>query len=146
MKIFLDTSVLIKLYHKEIGTEEIENIFIENKRTIVFLSALAKIEFTSTMWKKVRIQEISTTECSETIALFENDLGKYSFVPIDDNIIEQANKLIGKYGKQGLRTLDSIQLSTSVFLRQQADLFITTDKLLDSFLMQENLPPGKPNP
>lgn len=146
MKIFLDTSVLIKLYHTEIGTEEIDQVFIENKKAIVFLSAVAKIEFTSTMWKKVRLQEISITQCNEIIALFKNDLSKYSFVPIDDNIIDQANTLIGKYGNQGLRMLDSIQLATSVFLRQHVDFFYTTDKLLNSFFKQENLPIGKTIP
>ena len=143
MKIFLDTSSLFKLYHKETDTELIENVFIENNLTSIFLSELAKIEFASTVWKKTRTQEISSTQAEEIILLFENDFGKYSFVPIDNGITEQARILIGKYGKLGLRTLDSIQLSTSVSLKQQADLFITTDKLLDSFLKLEKLPTEK---
>jgi uncharacterized protein len=56
MKIFLDTSSLFKLYHKEDGTEIIEQVFNDNKITAVFLSEIAKIEFASTVWKKVRMQ------------------------------------------------------------------------------------------
>lgn len=59
---------------------------------------------------------------------------------MDSIIIEQAKNLIAKYGIQGLRTLDSIQLSTSALLRDQSDLFKTADKLLDSFLNKNYCP------
>lgn len=52
MKIFLDTSSLFKLYHKEVGTAEMENVFSTTKITEVFLSEISKIEFASTVWKK----------------------------------------------------------------------------------------------
>lgn len=51
MKIFLDTSSLFKLYHKETGTTELEDIFSTEKITTVYLSEIAKIEFASTVWK-----------------------------------------------------------------------------------------------
>ena len=59
MKIFLDTSSLFKLYHREVGTDELENLFSQVKITHVFLSEIAKIEFTSTIWKKVRTKQIT---------------------------------------------------------------------------------------
>lgn len=71
---------------------------------------------------------------------FEKDVSKYTFVQIDNIIIEKAKDLITKYGKQGLRALDSIQLSTAVMLGSQADLFVSSDKLLNSFLKQEAMP------
>ena len=42
MKLFLDTSSLIKLYHIEDGTVEIENLFIKFKVTDVFISNFLK--------------------------------------------------------------------------------------------------------
>ncbi len=72
MKIFLDTSSLFKLYHREAKT---------------------------------------------TLELFEADCSKYTFIATDSIIIEQARKLTTKYGLKGLRTLDSIQLSTSIALQ-----------------------------
>ena len=71
--------------------------------------------------------------------LFESDFGKYTFIVTDSIIIEQARILISKYGLQGLRTLDSIQLATAKSLFQQADIFFTADKLLKSLFEVEGL-------
>jgi len=38
MKIFLDTSSLVKLYHKETGTEELENLFTSHNITTTVLT------------------------------------------------------------------------------------------------------------
>ena len=40
MKLFLDTSVLVKLYHNEIGTNEIEQFFTNNDITAIYLSEI----------------------------------------------------------------------------------------------------------
>ena len=116
MKIFLDTSSLFKLYHREADTEELERYLSAVTITSIFLSEIAKVEFTSTVWKKVRTKEITELEAQTTLDLFESDFGKYQFVTTDSIIIEQARLLTSKYGMQGLRTLDSIQLSTAVSL------------------------------
>ena len=50
MKIFLDTSSLCKLYHQE--TEELEEVFSQVKITHIYLSEIAKVEFTSTVTKR----------------------------------------------------------------------------------------------
>lgn len=140
MKIFLDTSSLFKLYHREADTAALELIFSSLKITSIFLSEISKIEFTSTIWKKVRTKEITAFEAQTTLDLFESDLGKYTFITADNIIIEQALILTSKYGIQGLRTLDSIQLSTSVSLLRKANIFFTADKLLKSFFETEGLP------
>jgi predicted nucleic acid-binding protein len=49
MKIFLDTSLLFKLYHQEADTAELEQIFALGNVTHVFLSELTKVEFASTV-------------------------------------------------------------------------------------------------
>jgi hypothetical protein len=54
-------------------------------------------------------------------------------------IIEQSGSLMMKYGVAGLRTLDSLQLSTAVALRSSVDKFITADKLLQPFFVGEDL-------
>ena len=146
MKIFLDTSSLLKLYHRESGTETLELIFSTNVITTIFLSEISKVEFSSAIWKKVRTNEISPAAANATIELFESDFPKYTFVTTGNAILEQARKLVSKYGSEGLRTLDSIQLSTSLALSQVASLFITSDTLLQTFFDTESLPaklPGK---
>ena len=140
MKLFLDTSSLIKLYHIEDGTVEIENLFIKFKVTDVFISELSKIEFTSAILKKVRTKEITETQGNTTIQFFESDFQKYKFVDLNQIILNNASQLIIKYGSQGLRTLDSIQLSTAIALIQNVNLFIAADKLLLKLFKEENLP------
>ena len=139
MKIFLDTCSLFKLYHKETGTEELEKIFSRARISKIVLSELTKIEFTSTVWKKVRTKEISDSDALDFLEMFESDFEKYTFVVIDSAIVEKSRLLISRYGKQGLRTLDSIQLSTCVSLIKEVDVFLTSDKLLKSMLDAEGL-------
>ncbi len=140
MKIFLDTSTLFKLYHREADTEQLEQLFSALQITVVFLSEITKIEFVSTIWKKVRTKEITELQAQTTLALFEADFNKYTFISNDSFVIEHARQLTSKYGREGLRTLDSIQLSTAVLLRGKATIFLTSDKLLQSFFKAEGLP------
>ncbi len=53
MKIFLDTSSLFKLYHREADTAELEDTLSKFAITSIYLSEITKVEFTSTVWKKV---------------------------------------------------------------------------------------------
>ena len=145
MKIFFDTSSLFKLYHEEEGTEELEKVFSQAKITEIFLSEIAKVEFTSTIWKKVRTKEITVEQAETTLDLFENDFAKYNFVTTDSLILERARNLTTKYGVEGLRTLDSIQLSTCIELAKQADVFYTADKLLKTLVEKEGLPTKMPS-
>jgi len=145
MKIFLDTSALFKLYHQETGTEELEDVFVKSKITHIYLSELSKVEFTSTVWKKVRTQEVTTEQARITILHFENDFEKYSFIATDSLILEQARNLTMKYGIDGLRTLDGIQLSTCILLANQVDIFFTADKLLKSLIDKVGLKTQAPS-
>lgn len=139
MNFFLDTSSLFKLYHREAETAELEQDLLAIKITGIYLSEITKVEFTSTIWKKVRTKEITETEAHATLNLFEFDFIKYNFITTDSIIIEQARLLTSKYGMQGLRTLDSIQLATAVSLLSKVDTFLTADKLLNSLFVKEGL-------
>jgi predicted nucleic acid-binding protein len=145
MKIFLDTSAIFKLYHQETGTEELESIFLKSIVTHIYLSEISKVEFTSTIWKKVRTKEISSDQAKITAELFESDFEKYNFISTDSLIIEQAKNLTTKYGIDGLRTLDRIQLSTCKVLEKQVDIFFTADKLLNTLIEKEGLNTQLPN-
>ncbi len=145
MKIFLDTSSLFKLYHREADTVIIEEIFSQAVVTNVYLSEITKVEFTSSVWKKVRTKEITESEATKTLQLFDEDCAKYTFVATDSIIIEQARNLTTKYGLKGLRTLDSIQLSSAISLIKEVGLFVSSDNLLKSLLDEEGLKTEMPS-
>lgn len=145
MTAFLDTSSLLKLYYTEEGSDRLIEALSEGADAI-YLSEIAKAEFISAIWKKVRRKQIKEKTARAVIACFEADFKKYSWVRIRPKIIRQAIDLIKKYGHDGLRTLDSIQLSCAVQLKDENCTFFTSDKLLHKLFEKEELytiPDGK---
>jgi predicted nucleic acid-binding protein len=139
MKIFLDTSSLIKLYHTESGTDELDILFESNSIQEIFLSEITKIEFTSAIWKKVRTKDLTSEEATAIIDSFTNDYDNYSFVDSNGDLILHAKNLVTKYGVQGLRTLDSIQLASVVSVKFDVSFAVTADNLLRTFIKLEGI-------
>jgi uncharacterized protein len=139
MKIFLDTSSLFKLYHYEDGTDQLMDIFKNKSIEQVFLAEITKIEFDSVVWKKFRKREIDDAKVLIMIRNFETDSKKYTFIKDNVRLRKSARYFISKYGKDGLRTLDSIQLSSAANVSEIADLFISSDKVLNRIMESENL-------
>jgi uncharacterized protein len=140
MNIFLDTSSLIKLYHYEEGTDALDQILIKNTVTGIFLSELAKVEYDSAVWKVFRTQKLTHEEVESLISSFETDYPKYNFVRLNTEIVDFSKLLIAKYGVEGLRTLDSLQLASVLKKRDELEYFITADKLLKNIASKEGLP------
>ena len=125
---FLDTSVLVKLYHKEINSDKI----IQQLKSVnhIYLSEIAKLEFCSAIWKKFRTKEIKKEKANTVISLFINDLAEFEWINNDSNIFSNALNLLSDFGETGLRTLDSIQLASALTLKENDCIFYTEDKLL----------------
>ena len=140
MTIFLDTSSLIKLYFFEDGTIALENFISNNRIDFIYLSKISLLEFESTLWKKVRTKELSEGEVKTALQAFEIDKNKFIFIPIINSILKNAQRLLSKYGLDGLRTLDSIQLSCCLEIKNETDKYFTADKLLLNIFEKENLP------
>ncbi len=134
---FLDTSALVKLYHQEDSSLEVEEAISRVEE--IYLSGIAELEFRSTLWKKVRTEEINEDIANIVIDAFENDFDNYSWVEIDYESIQSSKELLMKYGQKGLRTLDSIQLSSALALKNLDCQFITFDLRLRNFFQGEGL-------
>jgi len=141
LKLFLDTSSLIKLYHKEEGSEKTINLVLDAQE--IYLSSLAKLEFSSALWRKVRTTEISKENCMAVISVFEEDYHNYCWILQDVQIDLSAHNLLMKWGATGLRTLDSIQLASAITLREQPSIiFCTADVKLNELFKKEHLVSG----
>lgn len=140
MKLYLDTSSLFKLYHLEPGTEEIDNVFTNNEVSGIFLSEITNVEFISAVFKRVRMKELSMNDAEEIIKLFDDDLIKYTIVPVSSKILEAAKLLIFKYGQDGLRTLDALQFASAIDVKNMVNKYFTADKLLLTLFEKESLP------
>src|SRR5674476_453793 len=140
MKLYLDTSSLFKLYHSEPGSEEMDSVFADNEITGIFLSEITNVEFISAVFKRVRMKELSMNDAEQLIKLFDNDLKKYTIVPVSSATLENAKLLILKYGQEGLRTLDALQFASAIEVKNLVSKYLTSDKLLLSFFEKEYLP------
>lgn len=136
MIIYLDTSSLFKLYHNEQGTEELDKLFVEKNIKEIILSGISKVEFASTVWKKIRMKELKLNQGIELLNLFNADNDNYTFIEIDSKLIKSSLELINKYGEFGLRTLDSIQLATALKYKDKIDIGKTSDKILNDLLIK----------
>ena len=140
MKVYLDTSSLFKLYHKETGTEDLERILFDNSITAIFLSEITNVEFISAIFKRVRMKELNMNDAEQIINLFNNDIKNYTIIPVSSATVELAKAFILKYGQEGLRTLDALQLASAIEVKELINTYFTADKILLSFFEKEHLP------
>jgi predicted nucleic acid-binding protein len=139
VKIFLDTSSLIKLYFKEEGTSKLDQLFVENIITEIYISEITKVEFFSAIYKKLRTGDLQLANVNDIINAFTADEHNYSIILIDREIVNFSQKLIEKYGVKGLRSLDAIQFASAYSVRNAIDFAISDDKLLNTFLLSEGM-------
>ena len=139
MNVFFDTSSLFKLYHREIGTEELMRLFDEVGIEVIYLAEITKIEFSSAVWKKCRKNEIDERLANQLIEKFDKDSVRFNYVPESQILRQNAKELIGRHWIKGLRTLDSIQLASALKVKNQIELFLTSDDLLSEISNIEGL-------
>jgi len=139
VKLFLDTSSLIKLYYKEEDTSDLDKIFINYTITTIFLSEISKVEFFSAVYKKARTKTLTSKNADDIIISFSEDEKKYQFIPLNDKIVSLSQKLIKKYGLAGLRSLDALQLASAISIKSSLDIALTSDILLKKFLIDESI-------
>ncbi len=128
---FLDTSALVKLYHEEAGTDLLDERVSETGSTIV-ISALSKVELMSALARRVRLGELTQTQFTEAIELFENDLSSFEIIRMSEEVFAKAAGLIKSLAiNVGLRTLDSLQLSAAIEAAKSSEItFVVSDKKL----------------
>lgn len=139
---FLDTSALVKRYHRERGSEVIDALFAEEGRRII-ISDLSIIEFGSALSKKVREGEITPGKYQRALGLFCQDIVTET---IHVEILGDADKalaatLIEKHGfRTNLRTLDSLQLAVMKrAVQSELDHVLCADHTFCSIIRQEGL-------
>ncbi|QQL49244.1 type II toxin-antitoxin system VapC family toxin [Mucilaginibacter ginkgonis] len=137
MNIYIDTSSLFKLYHEESGSDELLKYLEAVQSLNFFISAITPIEFTSTLYKKLRTKEIDLNTLQVLEDCFRTDIDKFQIVPISAGISQLTSQLFSRYGQRGLRSLDALQLCSSLLVKPIIDVVITSDNLLSSFFRSE---------
>ena len=134
MNIFCDTSALVKKYIIETGSDKFEKIL--NKADNVFVSAITEIETISTFKRLLIENAIDEEDYDLLINEFEIDYQYFSIISFDGLISKNAIKLIDKYQ---LKTLDSIQLGTAIYLKGEIDFFVACNEKLIKAALKEDI-------
>lgn len=122
MKLFFDTSALIKKYIIEDGSKKVDELM--NKAESIIVSVITEIEVYSTFKRLLIEKAINEIDYKTLLNEFEIDYPYYSHVILDNLITSNAKLLIDKYQ---LTTLDSIQLGTALLLKDEIDYFVVCD-------------------
>ena len=137
---FLDTSVLVKLYHQEDGTDYLLNLY--KGQSPLIISQLSMVELRSAIFRKLRERELDKITLGAVLSRFDQDCeDRYDILPVVSVVYEQAGKLLGKCaGNHGLRALDSIQLATFiVYCDKEHDSLICADRILAGVAENEGI-------
>jgi predicted nucleic acid-binding protein len=105
---FLDTSALVKLYARELGSRSlIDLISAESSRCAIL--ALTRVECRAALRRRQRTGEYSKDAVDLLLQRFVRDLSEYFLVqPMDDAMFLEADGLLDRYA---LRAYDAMQLA-----------------------------------
>jgi predicted nucleic acid-binding protein len=116
---FVDTSALAKRYHQESGSEFVDQI-LEDKEGRSLISHLSVVELESVFAIKCRMGEIDQAAMEIARRRFRADLAQQRLIvaPFRATHFHSARQLLVQYGvREGLRTLDALQLAVALDLR-----------------------------
>jgi len=138
MRLYFDTSALVKYYYEEQGSEYVTEL-IQDETNEIIISEISIIEFTSSLYKKFRTKELSEDDLETAINEFQLSLSDFIIEPFTSMVRENAEKIISKYGKEsGIRTLDAMQLSTYDLIADSESKFVCADTILSKIVELTN--------
>src|SRR5216683_3350925 len=140
---FLDTSALVKHYHAEAGSAEVDRLW-NDPATSLLVSRLSVPEIVSAFAGKVRTGEISAADFDVLTRRFAADASKRSFATIRllARHFKEAERQIRQHGLTiRLRTLDALQLAVALDLQARGLVthFVCSDHSLLSVASAEGL-------
>jgi uncharacterized protein len=131
---FLDSSVLVKRYHSEPGSDRMAELFADSGNRF-FIARLALVELHSTFARLVREGIYPTSEMHLTLSRLSIDVASrlLSVVAISSQRFDAAANILQTIGlTHNIRTLDALQLAAAQSLNARSRLtsFVAADKRL----------------
>jgi uncharacterized protein with PIN domain len=98
MILFFDTSALIKFFHEEKGSKTVTSLITSNNNEI-WISELARIEFLSAIFRRLRNKEIDDKQLEEAVKGFEEQVNFFNVELLGQAILKEGEFLLKRYGK-----------------------------------------------
>jgi predicted nucleic acid-binding protein len=130
---YLETSALVKLYIRELGTERLLELAARANQNQLVILALARIEFRSAVRRRERNGEIATRIATQLLELFQRHVeARFRTQPINDFVLDIADRLVDRYG---LRAFDAMQLAGFLACQNSAGTDVPTFVCADAELL-----------
>lgn len=132
MNFYFDTSALAKLFFEnEDGAEAVTKL-VNDPASVVWVLDLAKIEFHSALYRRFRSGELSDAVMQIALDGFDDQFKMFHIEPMTSALVDEASALLQRYGKkEGLRTLDALQLAGFFLVAEKEDwCFVCADDAL----------------
>ena len=144
MTCFLDTSALVKIYHRESGTDRMLALYSGDDSLLV--SELARLEFLTATMRKLREGSLSEDTCQVLVRRFEQDLQqRFELLPFSQPVVDETARVLDMQArKHPLRTLDAIQLGFYNVHCSRDTLFVCSDLGLITVAVAQGLPTRNP--
>ena len=133
---FFDTSSVFKLYHEEQDSDAVRKA-ISWANDGIYLAEICRLEFRSALWRKRAEGTIDDQAVNSVVACFEKDYAEFNWIIVGSALLLSASALLMRYGRLGLRSLDSLQLAAACTLRDADCLYFTHDKVLRNLFQKE---------
>ncbi len=137
---FFDTSALVKVYHREEGSDFCLKIY--SSQSPIIISELARVELLSALYRKHREKQLNAKALQAVLRIFKLDCNdRYEVLQLASLIYDDACGLLTQHSSiYGLRTLDSLQLATFLnYCEKDQDSFVCADKKLFDVVKSEGV-------
>lgn len=135
--IYADSSVIVKRYYEEPGSERIRGQWTGAER--IFTSRVAYAEVHAALARKRREGGLTKPVFRTIVSAFEADWPAYDQILVDSATLAEVRRLVGKHA---LPAYDAIHLSAALWLRDQlggAIEFWVSDDRLETAARKERL-------
>jgi uncharacterized protein len=138
LRLYLDTSALLKLYLAETGSELVR----EHRGTasVAATSLVTLVEARAGLARRRRASEILPREYRHAVGELTEDWDRYVKIGISDGLVKHAAQLAERHR---LRGYDAIHLASAMLLTDQTNgdvLFASWDDDLDAAAAREGFP------
>ena len=121
---YVDTSALVKRYHIEPGSEQVDRLFTDPMAVLVTAN-VAITELTSALDRKCQEGALTSDGLMQILAVAARDvLAEFWLLELDRSHIRQSQQLILRHH---LRTLDALHLAVLLSIKDLHPVLVASD-------------------
>jgi len=131
MNLFIDTSALVKYFHRESGSDLVEQL-IDDSANSIWMSELSVVESLSAFHRRFRLGELNSEQLNIAVEGFRKEVRRFRIQPLNSMVTGEAELLLTEWANtHALRTLDALQLASFSLISEKDWRFVLADEALE---------------